>query len=162
MLIKPWQLGVCLTRRGQGGDTSLPLSPREEPQGPQPRGAGTGAALQDAKSCCGSSCCDGPSKLSKTDLSPLLQQQLPGLVSLSAVSCEQLQAELSDVSPPWSGWIRFCLIKITISSFPLLQEEEEKGLKAVHYLAQLEPGTGHGSGLLQPGQLQEASGTSRC
>lgn len=26
-------------------------------------------------------------------------------------------------------WIRFCLIKITISSLPLLQEEEEEGLK---------------------------------
>lgn len=39
------------------------------------------------------------------------------------------QAELSDTCPPRRGWIRFCLIKITVSSLPLLQEEEEEGLK---------------------------------
>lgn len=35
----------------------------------------------------------------------------------------------SQTCPPQSGWIRFCLIKITVSSSPPLQEEEEEGLK---------------------------------
>lgn len=99
----------------------------------------------------------GFSKLSKADLSSLLQQQHPGLVSLSAVPCECLPGRALRRFPSLE-WVDLVLFNKN-NSFLLGPAAGRGGgrLEAVQNLARQDPGTG----LLQPGHLQEASGSSR-